>query len=250
MEMDMQRACASMLDEIDGALGCIVIDLQTGLTVAAEYRPGTAVDAAAINLVSVISTNMFRGKMIRQFESLLVRRRGEQGSLPGFVREVQMTTAATNQFMATIPGWQEGVFVLVTDKSVSLGLGWMAVHRMIGRMGAAEAAWSAQQPYARPTAAPANVEQAPAAAAASIPNELAGAAPTAVPEPYGGSLHAIARAQQTPAPGHPAPAAPPAAAPREQHAAPAAPADQDQPEPEVALGPRMNFMARRRGAKK
>ena len=148
--MDMQDVCATMLDEIDGALCCIVIDMQTGLTVAAEYRPGSVVDAAAINLVSVISTDMFRGKMIRQFESVLER---PESGLPGFVREVQMTSATINQFMAAIPDWDDGVFVLVTDKSVSLGLGWMAVHRMIGRIGVSEAWTAPNQPHHDPASA-------------------------------------------------------------------------------------------------
>ena len=286
--MDMQSACASMLDEIDGALGCIVIDMQTGLAVAAEYRPGSAVDAAAINLVSVISTNMFRGKMIRQFESLLVNVRGGRARRSEFVREVQMTTAATNQFMAAIPGWDDGVFVLVTDKSVSLGLGWMAVHRMIGRMGAADAAASVrnqpyqnppavQQPPTRPEPIPASVpasrvEPAPRiepgvrfpAAPASVPTQPAAMAQPLPPQPsqpaaapdgppgtvrvaYRGSYHSVTPAQrvQPVQPDH---------AVGEQNAVQPPQADQQSPaeaEPRVALGPRMNFMARKpRGARK
>ena len=102
--MELQLTCTAMLEELDGALGCMVIDMQTDLTVAAVYRPGSVIDAAAINLVAVISTNMFGGKMIRQFENVLARRRRPAG----FVREVQMTTATTNQFMAAVPGWDDG----------------------------------------------------------------------------------------------------------------------------------------------
>lgn len=127
--MDMQQVCAAALEEVDGALGCIVMDMQTGLTVAAEYRPGSSVNDGTINLFSVVSANMFAGRLIRQFEGAL-----GAAPTPGFVREVQMTTANTNQFMAAIPGWDEGVFVLVTEKSVSLGLGWMAVHRVVERL--------------------------------------------------------------------------------------------------------------------
>ena len=272
--MDMQNACAAMLEEVEGALGCIVIDMQTGLAVAAEYRAGSVVDAAAINLVSVISTDMFRGKMIHQFESVLARR---GGGLTGFVREVQMTTAATNQFMAAIPGWDDGVFVLVTDKSVSLGLGWMTVHRVVARLGAAEPAWTppAQQhrnpalereTFAGPEPIPSHV--APArhiAPATRQPAEHAGyqSAPeyAASPQPYGGVAEryntepgpaGVAPAQ---APMNMPPAAPmqqPRAAAAQQQALPEAPADQqpDEPEP-VPLGPRMNIMSRRpRRAKK
>lgn len=134
MNMDMQSACAEILDEVDGALGCIVIDMQTGLTVAAKSRPGRTMNPATVNLVSVVSTNMFCGKLIGQFEQALGR---PQAPSPSFVREVQMTTENTNQFMAAIPGWERGLLVLVTDKTVSLGLGWMAVHRGIAMLGEA-----------------------------------------------------------------------------------------------------------------
>ena len=132
--MDMKSACAQILHEVDGSLGCIVIDMQTGLTVAAECRPGRAMNPTTINLVSVVSTNLFCGKLIRQFEAALGKTEGPKA---GYVREVQMTTGNTNQFMAAIPGWEHGLFVLVTDKNVSLGLGWMAVHQGIQRLGQA-----------------------------------------------------------------------------------------------------------------
>ena len=279
--MDMQDACAAMLEEVEGALGCIVIDMQTGLAVAAEYRAGSVVDAAAINLVSVISTDMFRGKMIHQFESVLARR---GGGLTGFVREVQMTTAATNQFMAAIPGWDDGVFVLVTDKSVSLGLGWMTVHRVVARLGAAEPAWTppAQQQHRNPALEretfagrepmPSHVAPArPVAPATRQPAEHAGyqSAPAeyaASPQPYGGVAErynavpgpaGVAPANRIAhqAPMNMPPAAPmqqPHAAAAQQHAMPEPPVDQqpDEPEP-VPLGPRMNIMSRRpRRAKK
>lgn len=130
--MDMQHACAEVLAEVDGSLGCIVIDMRTGLTVAAEYQQGSLINPATINLVSVLSTNMFQGKLIRQFEGALAR---PNPAAQEFVREVQMTTEHTNQFMAVVPGWHQMLLVLVTDKTVSVGLGWMAVHRLLGRLG-------------------------------------------------------------------------------------------------------------------
>ena len=147
--MDVQNACREVISEVDGSLGCIVIDMQTGLTVASECRQGAALNDAMIGLVSVISTNMFCGRMIRRFEELLDR---SGPSAEGFVREVQMTTAQTNQFMSAIPGWQNGLLVLITNKSVSLGLGWMAVHRIVDRLRTlpSAAAQAAEAPPPRP----------------------------------------------------------------------------------------------------
>lgn len=153
--MDVQNACREVISEVDGSLGCIVIDMRTGLTVASECRQGAALNDAMIGLVSVISTNMFGGQMIRRFEELLDR---PGPSAAGFVREVQMTTAQTNQFMSAIPGWQNGLLVLITNKSVSLGLGWMAVHRIVDRLrtlpSPAPQAAAAPPPHPAPELAP------------------------------------------------------------------------------------------------
>ena len=275
--MDLQHACAAVLDEVEGSLGCIVIDMQTGLTVAAEYRPGSVMDAGAINLVSVVSTNMFCGKLIRQFQLSLASNRSRA---PGFVREVQMTTANTNQFMAAIPGWDNGIFVLVTDKSVSVGLGWMAVHRVIGELGGAPAAhdpaannpqWGhdvpveGHAPWGAPAAMP--VHDAlpsghPAAAhLAAAQNEHQAVPP--VLEPYAGSA-AAQPAVASPAAARSAGAAA-AEYPRQDNAqgaaapnantrtsarlAPASAQQRTREKPQAAaqapLGPRANFMSRK-----
>lgn len=146
--MDMQNACREIITEVDGSLGCIVIDTQTGLTVAAANRPGAALNTTMMDLLSIIGTNMFCGQMIRRFEEALDRTKSSGAS---FVREVQMTTAQTNQFMSAIPGWSGGLLVLITDKSVSLGLGWMAVHRVVKHLGAPSAAPSPAADAPAPT---------------------------------------------------------------------------------------------------
>lgn len=276
--MDLQHACEAVLDEVDGSLCCIVIDTQTGLTVAAEYRTGSVMNAGTINLVSVIGTNMFRGKLINQFRRSLATKRVS----PAFVREVQMTTANTNHFMAAIPSWSEGLFVLVTDKSVSLGLGWMAVHRIVGQLGDAPAEavqgqtppQQAPAPYAGQVPSPPVADVAPPHQPLPTVNPAAALpqgdfqAPPPTPEPYGGSVHSIpnaaaavpehiARQPMPPAVG----AAPGPIGPTQQFGAeqsvdmadrqaPARAGKRTQADseerPAVPMGARMNFMSRKR----
>ena len=232
MNMDMQSACAEILDEVDGALGCIVIDMQTGLTVAAKSRPGRTMNPATVNLVSVVSTNMFCGKLIGQFEQALGR---PQAPSPSFVREVQMTTENTNQFMAAIPGWERGLLVLVTDKTVSLGLGWMAVHRGIAMLGEAPrpplpaqddapraADWPAPDQYQEAT------QQGRFGAAGQFPE--APPAPARVGE--GRGEYSVQPSPPAPPQPPPRPAQPAADAPV-PYAAQAQPAGQVQPRDEV-----------------
>ena len=254
--MDMQQVCAATLDEVDGALGCIVMDMSTGLTVAAQYRPGSPVNDGTINLVSVVSANMFAGKLMRQFEGALAA-----APAPGFVREVQMTTANSNQFMAAIPGWNDGVFVLVTEKRVSLGLGWMAVHRVMERIQEGGQAVqqnqhvgmaAAHQPLP-PQGAPHHVpvqQHAPAQPLGHQPSAAFVGAPQAPANDVPQLVVQPAAAEAMP----PSEAAAPAQAARPSaRAAPGfgrAKAEKEPEERPIAMGARANFMSRKKAKKR
>ena len=264
--MDMQQVCAATLDEVDGALGCIVMDMSTGLTVAAQYRPGSPVNDGTINLVSVVSANMFAGKLMRQFEGALAA-----APAPGFVREVQMTTANSNQFMAAIPGWNDGVFVLVTEKRVSLGLGWMAVHRVMERIqeGGQQGAVNAGQTVSpsQHTGVAAAHQPLPQSAPHVPALQHAPPAQPLGPQPSA----AFVGAPQAPAndvpqlEAQPAQPAAPQAMPPSEAAAPAraarpsaraapgfgrAKAEKEPEERPIAMGARANFMSRKKAKKR
>ena len=147
--MDLQSVCRDVMDDVDGSLGCVLTDLETGLPLAAEYRAGTVMNADTITLVSYVGIEFFRGKLVRNFERSLSRNR--DGSR-GFVREVQLTTSNTYQFMSSVPGWEQVVFILVTNKNVSLGMGLLAVHDAVGRL--REMPRRAYAPPANPTFRP------------------------------------------------------------------------------------------------
>lgn len=242
--MDMQGACAEVLAELDGSLGCIVIDMQTGITVAAEYRQGSVMNPATVNLVAVLSTNMFQGKLIRQFEGALAR---PAASGQEFVREVQMATEHTQQFMAAIPGWAGALLVLVTDKTVSVGLGWMAVHRMIGRFGDATPPGLGRQD--------ADVQPPqPAAPAVTFAQPQPQAAPPAEPFPdanrYAPPPAPPATAQPLTADAQPPVAMQPAPLPPQQPAAPpppqpAPPSARKRDKPRPPVGPRTALFRRK-----
>ena len=130
--MDLQIVCRDVMDDVDGSLGCVLTDLETGLPLASEYRAGTIVDANMIALISYVGIDLFRGKLVRNFERTLSR---TYAPSDGFVREVQLTTSNTYQFMSAVPGWDQAIFILVTDKNVSLGMGLLAVHDAVRRLG-------------------------------------------------------------------------------------------------------------------
>ena len=147
--MDLQSVCRDVMDDVDGSLGCVLTDLETGLPLAAEYRAGTVMNGNMITLVSYVGIDLFRGKLVRNFERSLSR---NHGSSEGFVREVQLTTSTTYQFMSAVPGWDHVIFILVTNKNVSLGMGLLAVHDAVRRLG--EISMRTAAPAANPTFRP------------------------------------------------------------------------------------------------
>ena len=124
--MALQDICEDVVQDTEGALGCLVVDLHTGLALACAHPPGDQLDEAEINTALRSSVDLFRGKLIDRFMRSLPSNRA---SASGFVHEVQITTASSYQFMAAIPGWDHGAVILFAEKDLTLGLGWMAVHQ-------------------------------------------------------------------------------------------------------------------------
>ena len=150
--MDLQSVCREVMDSVDGSLGCVLADVETGLPLAAEYRDGSVMDGHMITLVSYVGIDLFRGKLVRNFERSLSRDHGSSEGF-GFVREVQLTTNTTYQFMSAVPGWDHVIFILITNRNVSLGMGLLAVHdavRLLGKTSRHQAAAPAVDPTFRP----------------------------------------------------------------------------------------------------
>lgn len=127
---ELENVCAEILEGLEGALGCAVIDLEAGHPLAAVTRRG-ALDSESMGLICLAVSDLFHGKLIRQFRGAWS---GDRATTEHFVREVQLATANTNQFMSTISGHDHWGLALITDKAVSRGLGWMAVHEGLTRI--------------------------------------------------------------------------------------------------------------------
>lgn len=217
---ELRSVCEDILEDVEGSLGCAAIDLETGSTLAAVCRPASVLDAGGVDVISVAVSEMFHGRLIRQFHRAWS---GGAAAPERFVREVQMATANSYQFMSVVPGWDDCLLVLVTDRSVSLGLGWMAVHQGLSRIAELPRADApARMPPARPAprveappprrpapeARPRPSEQQPpeqqqrSTPAAPPPGDAGAAAPASSPPP--------APVPPSPPPPEPAAPAPPA----------------------------------------
>ena len=218
--MGLQNVCDGLVEETDGLLACIVLDLDTGLTLATSCREG--MDATTVGAVTRRLGSLFRSRSLGFVPS------SPTPTSRGVVREAQITTVSAYHFMATVPGWDSALLVFVTEKAVSIGLGWMAVHQAIDRVlqarpGAAET----EAAHEASTAAPATTPDQPATPTdrAMLPEH--GAAPLAG-QPAASEQPAAPERSTAPAQ---SPAPERATAP-ERSAAPERPAEPDLPAPE------------------
>jgi predicted regulator of Ras-like GTPase activity (Roadblock/LC7/MglB family) len=129
----LDDALHSVLSDVDGALGCAVVDVSTGLLLAVShsvpYFTQTYLEA-----VSAAAVDLFRGKNIRSIETLLSAQRGKP--VENAITEVQMTTDGTFHFMAIVREKPHILLVLITNRKTNLGMGWVAVRNNLPKIGA------------------------------------------------------------------------------------------------------------------
>ncbi len=126
--MSLNDRLKKLVEEVEGALGAAVVDLNTGLMLGVHhnipYFTQSYVDA-----VAAAAVDMFRGKTVTAVEKMLAAQRGEE---PGYhIKEIQMTTDGTYHFMSIIPDKPDCLLVLITRTTTNLGMGWTAVRRAI-----------------------------------------------------------------------------------------------------------------------
>lgn len=122
----LDEVMRSVVDAVDGALGCAVVDVATGelrgVAHNVPYFNQTYLDA-----VAAAAVQMFRGPTVTTVERLISERRGVEPE--HLIEEVQMSTRRTMHFMMILPNHPEAVSVLITDRRANVGMSWAALRR-------------------------------------------------------------------------------------------------------------------------
>lgn len=113
----LQRACEDIIKDVDGALACALVDIETGLPLAFKVGPGP-LNVGAMELLSAAGVSYFtQGGASRGGETVV---------------EIQTTTADAYHFMGRVPGQGNELLILVTDRhTTNLGLGWMSMRQAL-----------------------------------------------------------------------------------------------------------------------
>jgi len=126
--MSLNDTLKGLVDTVDGALGCAVVDVDSGLMLGAHHTVPYFTQSY-IDAVAAAAVEMFRGSTVRTVEKLLATQRGE--AQESSIQEIQMTTDNTYHFMSIVPGKQNALVVLITSKKTNLGMGWSALRRTL-----------------------------------------------------------------------------------------------------------------------
>jgi len=120
--------CNEIVESVDGALGCGVVDLSTGLLLGVAHKVPYFTQSY-LDAVAAAAVDMFRGKTISAVEQLLTATRGSK--VEHSMKEIQMTTDKTYHFMSVIKDKPNCLVVLITKTTTNLGMGWNGLRSRI-----------------------------------------------------------------------------------------------------------------------
>jgi hypothetical protein len=114
-------ACKDVVNKVDGAVACGVVDLDTGMLLgihnASQYTQ------TLNEIVAAATMDLFRGANIGRIEKLVRSHRGEPEDGAHYFAEVHVTSEHNFHFAKTMKGGR-AVIMLVTRKSTNIGMGW------------------------------------------------------------------------------------------------------------------------------
>ena len=152
--MALQQICEDVISRTEGTLGCLLLDLDKGLILALARRTSQVLDDVDIERIVMASDSLFRGNLMGQFSASLTT-----GTENGAVHEAQLTRAYSYEFMTSMPDWDGALLVLITERTLSIGLGWMVVNQTRGWLAEAHRNGARESPSGEGASGQAHLEQ-------------------------------------------------------------------------------------------
>lgn len=122
--MSLAAKLKELVESVDGAMGSAVVEVNTGLIIGVHHTVPYFTQSY-IDAVAAASADMFRGRTIHTLELLLGAQRGKNEF--GLIKEVQLTSDNTYHFISIVPGKEDSIAILTTNRKANLGMGWSAL---------------------------------------------------------------------------------------------------------------------------
>jgi predicted regulator of Ras-like GTPase activity (Roadblock/LC7/MglB family) len=127
--MEINSILKDIVNNVDDALGCGVVDLRTGMLLGLHHTVPYFTQSY-LDAVGAAAVDLFRGKNISNVYKLLASHAGSEDNV-GRIREIQTTSDHTFHFMTTIPHSSDALLVLITGKKANIGMGWATVRKAV-----------------------------------------------------------------------------------------------------------------------
>jgi hypothetical protein len=127
----IDEACRDVVQGVDGALACGVVDLVTGMVLGIYPIADAATELN--DVVATVGLEMFRSQENTRLERMVQSNRGVGPDVPYYFDEVDIASSTRHHFAKTI---KEGkaALLLVTERTANIGMGWAhvksAVHQL------------------------------------------------------------------------------------------------------------------------
>lgn len=117
-------ACKEVVTNVDGAVACGVVDLDTGMLLG--IHNSSQYTSTLNEVVAAATMDLFRGANVARVEQMVRSHRGitEDGS--HYFQEIHITSEHNFHFAKTVKGGK-AVMMLVTKKTTNIGMGWAQV---------------------------------------------------------------------------------------------------------------------------
>lgn len=123
--------CKEVVDHVDGAIACGVVDLATGALLGIH---NVSRDRGALNeAVAAATRELFRGTKIGRIEQMVRSHRGVPENREHYFREVHITSERNFHFAKAVRGGKS-IILLVTKKSTNIGVGWSQLKSIIPKV--------------------------------------------------------------------------------------------------------------------
>lgn len=127
----IDEACRAVVENVEGALACGVVDLDSGLMLG--IYNSVQYTQSLIEVIAASTMDIFRGPNIGRIEQMVRAHRGQVENGEHYFQEIHITSVHTYHFAKTVRDGR-AVVMLVTRKATNIGMGWAQLRAAIPRI--------------------------------------------------------------------------------------------------------------------